>query len=488
MASDNRGEFIIFAFGLHVDMNTIKFGTDGWRAVIAKDFTVRNLARVSAAISTWLFKKYKEPSVVVGYDCRFGGKMFSETVAKVLAFKGIKVLLAPDFVTTPMVSLGVLRLDATLGIMITASHNPPEYNGLKLKGPHGGPLFESDVKNVEALIPEDNVINLETIRWEELLDQRGVEYADLESLYIEEVKKHFDIRKIVGSGLKLAFDAMHGSGQNIMPRILPGIKCLNCDVDPFFKGIPPEPLEHNLMSFSEKIRGKWKVDAGIAVDGDADRIAMMDADGRYVDSHHIMLLLIHYLAGYKKRKGKVVTGFSSTVKVEKLARHYKLPAQRVKIGFKEISEVMVEDNVLVGGEESGGISIAGTLPERDGIWMGLTLLEFMAETKKSLRTLIEEVYDIVGAFAYQRQDLKIEKDLKSRVLKNCQENVYKNFGSFKVTRVETIDGWKFFFNTSEWYMIRPSGTEPVLRTYAEAKTEQRVSEIMRAGYEAIMKS
>jgi len=469
-------------------MNTIKFGTDGWRAIIAKDFTVRNVARVSAGISNWLFKKYKEPSVVVGYDCRFGGKMFAETVAKVLAFKGIKVLLAPDFVTTPMVSLGVLRLQATLGIMITASHNPPEYNGLKLKGSHGGPLFEPDVKNVEALIPDDNIINLETIKWEGLLDQRWVEYADLENLYFDEVHQNFNIKKIINTGLKFAFDAMHGSGQNVIQKILPGIKCLNCTLDPFFRGISPEPLEHNLITLSEKIRNHWNVDAGLAVDGDGDRIAMMDDNGRYVDAHHILLLLIHYLAGYKQMKGKIVTGFSSTVKVEKLAKHYKLPVQRVKIGFKQISEVMMKENVLVGGEESGGISIAGTIPERDGIWMGLTLFQFMAETNKSLRTLIEEVYAITGAFSYQRQDLKIDKELKTRVLKKCQENAYKNFGSYKVTRIETVDGWKFFFNPNEWYMIRPSGTEPLLRTYAEAKTDERASEIMRAGYESIMKS
>ena len=469
-------------------MNAIKFGTDGWRAIIAKDFTVRNVARVSAAISNWLFKKYQDATVVVGYDCRFGGKMFSETVAKVLAFKGIKVLLAPDFVTTPMVSLGVKQLKATLGIMITASHNPPEYNGLKLKGPHGGPLFDADIKNVEALIPDDNIINLETIRWEELLDQRRVEYTDLESLYIEEIQKHFNLKKIAHSGFRFAFDAMHGAGQNVIRKIMPGIKCLNCTVDPFFKGIPPEPLEHNLITFSEKIRNNWKVDAGLAVDGDADRIAMMDHTGRYVDAHHIMLLLIHYLAGYKKLKGKVVTGFSSTVKVEKLARHYKLPVHRVKIGFKEISEVMMKENILLGGEESGGISIAGAIPERDGIWIGLTLFEFMADANKSLTTLIEEVYAITGAFTYQRQDLKIDKDLKARVLKNCKEHPYSNFGSFKVSRVESLDGWKFFFNSDEWYMIRPSGTEPVLRTYAEAKTAERVTEIMRAGYEVIMNS
>jgi len=280
---------------------------------------------------------------------------------------------------------------------------------------------------------------------------------------------------------------MHGAGQRVIKKLIPGIKCFNCTKDPFFGGIPPEPVYQNLLDFSEKIRNDWKVDVGLAVDGDADRIALFDKDGSYVDSHHVILLLIHYLAGYKKMKGKVVTGFSSTVKVEALAEHYGLQVQRVKIGFKQISQIMLKEKILVGGEESGGISIEGNIPERDGIWMGLAIWQFMAESGKSLRKLIDEIYSITGSFVFQRQDLKVPTELKNSIVKKCRENAYASFGDFKVIKIEDFDGWKFYFNDNEWYMIRPSGTEPLLRTYAEAETEQRVVEILRMGYDTIMR-
>ncbi len=467
-------------------MEKIKFGTDGWRAVIAQDFTVENVAKVSLAISTWLLRRFQEPVVVVGHDCRFGGELFAKTVAKVLALKGIKVKLAPDFVSTPMVSNGVVLLGASLGIVITASHNPADYNGLKVKGSYGGPLFDVDLKNIEDLISDDNEISLDSINWEEQLERGIIEFVDLEDIYAKHIRQSFDLSIIKNADLKLAFDAMFGSGQRSLKKILPKVKCHNCYVDPYFNGIPPEPLLHNLIDFSEKIRKSWKVDAGLAVDGDADRIAMFDAEGNYIDSHHIMLLLIHYLAGFKKLKGKIVTGFSSTVKIEKLAEHYGLDVQRVKIGFKQIAEIMLKEDVLVGGEESGGISIGGNIPERDGIWMGLTIWQFMAESGKSIRELIEEIYKITGSFAYARQDLKIDRELKTRVIRKCKEGGFTHFGEFKVEKVETLDGWKYFFNDSEWFMIRPSGTEPLLRTYAEAENEEKVQELLSKGYETLM--
>ncbi len=467
-------------------MEKIKFGTDGWRAVIAQDFTVENVAKVSLAISTWLLSRFQEPVVVVGHDCRFGGELFAKTVAKVLALKGIKVKLAPDFVSTPMVSNGVVLLEASLGIVITASHNPPDYNGIKVKGSYGGPLFDVDLKNIEDLISDDNEISLDNINWEEQLERGIIEFVDLEDLYAKHIRQSFDLSIIKEADLKFAFDAMFGSGQRALKKILPKVKCHNCYVDPYFNGIPPEPLQHNLIDFSEKIRKSWKVDVGLAVDGDADRIAMFDAEGNYIDSHHIILLLIHYLAGFKKLKGKIVTGFSSTVKVEKLADHYGLDVQRVKIGFKQIAEIMLKEDVLVGGEESGGISIGGNIPERDGIWMGLTIWQYMAESGKSIRELIEEIYKITGSFAYARQDLKIDRELKTRVIRKCKEGGFTHFGEFKVLKVETLDGWKYFFNDSEWFMIRPSGTEPLLRTYAEAENEGKVQELLHLGYETIM--
>ncbi len=467
-------------------MSKIKFGTDGWRAIIAKDFTVDNVARVAFAVSTWLFSKGQNLSVVIGFDCRFGGEMFAKTVAKVLALKGIHTYLAPEFVSTPMVSYGVLNLEADLGIIITASHNPPDYNGIKLKGSYGGPLFETDLKDIQNLIHESNEVNIETINWEDMIDQNVVEYVDLETIYIEFLKNNFNIKLIAESGLNFAFDPMFGSGQRVLRKILPGVKCSHCQKNPFFNGIPPEPVYQNLLDFAEKLKTSWKVDAGLAVDGDADRIALFDADGNYVDSHHVILLLIHYLAGYKKLKGKIVTGFSSTVKVEKLAAHYGLEVERVEIGFKKIAEVMLKEDVLVGGEESGGISIKGNIPERDGIWNGLSIFQFMAESGKSLGELINEVYKITGSFVYQRQDLKMPVELKNRIVKKCRENGFSEFGDFKVVRVEDFDGWKFYLNEDEWYMVRPSGTEPLLRTYAEGRTAERVNEILRAGYDTIM--
>ena len=194
-------------------MGKIKFGTDGWRAIIAKDFTVDDVSRAALAISTWLLSKGQNLSVVLGFDCRFGGEMFAKAVSKVLAIKGIHIYLAPEFVSTPMVSYGVVSLEADLGIIITASHNPPEYNGLKIKGSYGGPLFETELKNIENLIHETNEVNIETIQWEDLIDQNIIEYVDLESIYIEDLKHNFDLKLIKQSGLKFAFDAMFGSGQ-----------------------------------------------------------------------------------------------------------------------------------------------------------------------------------------------------------------------------------------------------------------------------------
>jgi phosphomannomutase len=256
----------------------------------------------------------------------------------------------------------------------------------------------------------------------------------------------------------------------------------------FFNNTSPEPLEKNLPDFLDFLKNDPVLKLGIAVDGDADRIALVDSGGNYIDSHHIILLLIHYLAGYKKQKGLVVTGFSSTVKVEILAAHYGLKVQRVKIGFKEISKYMIKDNVLVGGEESGGISIKGHIAERDGLWMGLTIWQWMLETGKSIEELINEIYSITGKFVFRRNDLHINKELKSRVIEKCLKGQFKSFGSYKVSRPDNLDGFKFYFDESSWLMIRPSGTEPVLRTYAEASNKETAADILKIAEEIIRNS
>ncbi|MFH2144130.1 MAG: phosphoglucomutase/phosphomannomutase family protein [Bacteroidota bacterium] len=465
----------------------IKFGTDGWRAIIAQEFTVDNVAKVSEAVARWILSEYKNPVAVVGYDCRFNGKLFAETVSKVFAVNGIKVLIPESFVSTPMISFGIKKLKANFGVVITASHNPPEYNGYKLKGEHGGPLLENDVKDIEAMIPEENEIVLESVNWDEIIAKKQVEYVDLENIYIDHLKSNFPIEKIKNSGFNFAFDAMFGSGQNVIKKLLPDVINLHCEWNPLFNFIPPEPLHRNLKEFSDFIHKNGNIDCGLAVDGDADRIALYNNEGEYVDSHHIILLLIHYLAGYKKMSGKVVTGVSSTVKIEKLCAYYKLPVQRVRIGFKDICKIMLKEDVLVGGEESGGIAVKGHIPERDGIWMGFLIWQFMTETNKSLNELINEIYEITGSFAFERRDLKITDNIKKKAVENCKNGVYKSFGSYKVTHIEEIDGYKFFFSENEWLMIRPSGTEPVLRTYAEASTKTKALDILDQAYTVISK-
>ncbi|HMP28863.1 MAG TPA: phosphoglucomutase/phosphomannomutase family protein, partial [Saprospiraceae bacterium] len=375
-------------------MSEIKFGTDGWRAIIAKEYTVENVTRVSEATAKWMLKR-KMTSAVIGYDCRFEGKMFAEYAARVLGDNGLKVYMAPNFVSTPMVSLGVVKLGANMGIVITASHNPPSYNGFKLKSSYGGPTAPSEAEEVEAIIPDVGIKNLKTIN--ELLESNSLEYVDLEEMYLKHIEQGFDLSMIQKAGKNLVFDAMFGAGQNIMKRLFPDAKLLHCEFNPSFLGRAPEPIQRNLPEISDLLKNNSNYTIGIANDGDADRIGLFDEDGNFVDSHHILLLLLYYLVEFKKLTGKVVITFSVTEKMKKLAEIYGLDCEVTKIGFKYIAEIMTKEDVLVGGEESGGLAVKGHIPERDGVWIGLMVMEFMALTGKTLKQLIQEVYAKVGS-------------------------------------------------------------------------------------------
>src|ERR1051326_3755820 len=413
-------------------MSKIKFGTDGWRAIIAQDFTVENVARVSEGTALWLKKNFKDASVVVGHDCRFAGELFAETVARVMLKHGVKVFLAEGFVSTPMVSLGALKLKASLGIIITASHNPPSYNGFKLKGHYGGPLLPEKIQEVEDLIPDKCSVDVEKVLLTEKNDL--LERVDLESMYCDHVEKNFDLAAIRNSGLNLAYDAMYGAGQNVIRRLLPNTNMLHCDYNPSFKGQAPEPIHKNLIEFSEMIKRSGKIDCGLATDGDADRIGLYDDKGNFIDSHHIILLLIQYLVEKKGFKGKVVNAFSVTPRVKKMCAYYDLPYEVVKIGFKYIAGFMISEDVLLGGEESGGIAIKGHIPERDGIWMGMVIWEYMAKSGKTLRQLIDDVYKITGSFAFERYDLHLTEEVKDRIVENCKSDKYSSFGKYKIGR------------------------------------------------------
>jgi phosphomannomutase len=460
-------------------MTKIKFGTDGWRAIIAQEFTVDNVARVSLGATEWLKQNGDKSTVVIGHDCRYAGELFAETAAMVFANAGVKVYLAKGAVSTPMVSLGTLNKKADLGVVITASHNPPSYNGYKLKGSFGGPLLPKEIQEVEDLIPETNKVDLKCIDIEDYISSGLIEYIDLETMYVEHVETNFDLDAIRNTSMNFAYDAMYGSGQDVMRRLLPDIDFLHCDHNPSFNGVAPEPIHRNLGEFSEMIKlADGEIDCGLATDGDADRIGLYDSNGDFVDSHHIILLLIKYLVEEKGMTGKVVNAFSVTPKVKKMCEHLGLEYQVVQIGFKHICGIMLEEDVLLGGEESGGIATKGHIPERDGIWMGLIIWEYMVKSGKTLEELIEGVYEIVGSFKFERIDLHLKEEEKLKIVANCEAGNYKRFGDLEVRRVETVDGFKYFFDNDEWVMIRASGTEPVLRTYAEAATNEAAFKVL----------
>lgn len=454
----------------------IKFGTDGWRAIIAKDFTVYNVARVSKGLADWLLARHEKPVVVIGHDCRFGGALFVEAATSVLCANGVKVLMADTFISTPMISMGVLKLNAHQGVVITASHNPPSYNGYKLKGPHGGPSSPKDIAAVEALIPDEVEMPAQSLAyWRE---QGLLENVALEDMYVDYLKQQFDFEALARSPFKIAYDAMYGAGQNVIRRVLPGAVLIHCDNNPGFHGQAPEPLDKNLKELANTIATTPELKIGLATDGDADRIGLYDEDGNFVDAHNIILLLIHYLHKYKGMNGKVVIAFSVTDRVKKLCAHYGLPVEVTQIGFKYISEIMVHDDVLVGGEESGGIAVKGHIPERDGIYDGLLLYQFMNDTGKTLKELCEEVYGIIGRFVYDRHDLTIDNDKKNAIIKKAADGGYTKFGKYAFTSTESIDGVKYHLDNGGWIMLRASGTEPLLRVYAEGNSKEETLDIL----------
>jgi phosphomannomutase len=459
-------------------MTQIKFGTDGWRAIIADDFTVDNVKRVAGATATWLKKEYPGPSAVIGYDCRFGGKLFAETTARVLASNGIKVFLSPDFASTPMVSLATQNKKASCGVIITASHNPPSYNGYKIKGYYGGPALPEMIEEVERQLPDQYTGSFHSL--EDLLHSGQIEYFDMEKLYREHAESKFDMNAIRKSGIRIAYDGMYGAGHRVVGQLLPDAIMFHSDFNPSFKGQAPEPILKNLKEIAEFIKKDGKVDFAFATDGDADRIGVLNSKGEFVDSHHIILMLINYLYKHKGMNGKIVNSFSCTSRIGDMCRQYGLENIVTKIGFKYICSYMIKDNVLIGAEESGGIAVANHIPERDGVWIALTLLEYMAKSGKSLENLIQEVYDTVGTFSLERYDLHVEDEEKNRIVNALKNDAYKQFGPYTVKRREDMDGFKYHLSDNEWVMMRASGTEPVLRIYAEAATHDDAIKILDA--------
>jgi phosphomannomutase len=368
----------------------IKFGTDGWRAVIADEYTFENLKKISKATAI-AFEKHPKITngIVIGYDTRFLSKEFAECSAEVFGNHGIKVKLTDSFVTTPSVSLLSRDNDLAYGVMITSSHNPAKYNGFKLKDEYGGSMGTSQLSIIEDVLKKSEGFEYGKLTFDELLNSGVVTYVPGREYYINTLRKKIDTESIKSSGVRILYDAMYGSGQGMMDGLI-NITSLRSEVNPSFGGSSPEPVLKNLTLIADTLKN-GKYDIGIVTDGDADRIAILDENGDFVDAQKTFALLLKYLIEVKKMTGGVVRGFSSSELIRKICDKYKIKLYTVPIGFKYISELMIKEDILIGAEESGGIGLKQHLPERDGIFNGMMFSEMLAVRKKKLSELIEEI-------------------------------------------------------------------------------------------------
>jgi phosphomannomutase len=459
----------------------IKFGTDGWRAVIADDYTFENLERVAQATADWLHDDYGEsPSVVIGHDTRFLGRRFAERAAQVLAEAGVHVTFADTIVSTPAVSWATQAMDCDAGIVITASHNPPEYSGYKLKAHFGGPAPPDMIAAVEDAVKPPSTLPDDLSPFEALKLGGNVALHDVRSGYLNALRTALDIDAIVQSDLRIAHDAMYGAGQGIVTELLGDdqVVPLRHEHNPAFHGVAPEPIEDRLQDLSATVADS-DCAAGLANDGDADRIGMVDENGNFVSSHRILALLVKYLYEERGLSGNVVKTFSTTHMLDKMGERYGLTVETTPIGFKHIAKKMAGGDVLVGGEESGGIAAKGHIPERDGIYIGLLIVEMMVERGKPLSALVDELLEEFGPHYNYRDDIHIREDQKESVLDRLDAGGgLDEVNGHAVQRVETLDGFKHVTDNG-WLLIRPSGTEPVLRVYSEAESPDAAEALVK---------
>ncbi len=460
----------------------IVFGTDGWRGVIARDFTFDNVQIVALATAQYAIKlDKKKASVVIGYDARFLSREFAEEAACVMASKGVVVHITDSIASTPQVSFATKQKKASVGVVITASHNPAEYNGYKLKANTGGPAFPEQIKELEtelaAIEKKRPVIKFKT--YDEYVKEKLIRPFGAKESYLRYVKRKVDMPAIQKAGLKVLFDPMHGAGIHTIKDLLPKADEIHGDYNPSFGEIDhPEPMAEYLPVLMEKVK-EGKYDVGLATDGDADRLGAVDEQGNFVDSHRVFMLLMKYLYEDKKKRGAVAKTIALTSMVNKYCEKHGIKLHELPIGFKHVSKLMATDKILIGGEESGGLGTIVHIPERDGVFNGMLLLEMMVKRKKKLSQLVDELDAEFGPHRYRRRDVRMTEKQKQDILKACARKP-KQLGRFKVTSIDTTDGYKFFVDKG-WLLIRASGTEPLLRYYAEADSLTKVNELLEEG-------
>lgn len=462
---------------------SIKFGTDGWRGLIARDFTFDNVALVAHATARYVRSIQKEgAAVVVGYDTRFLSDAFAKEAACVFAAYGITVHLTDAISSTPQVSFHTKAKKAQLGIVITASHNPPAYNGYKVKASFGGPAIPEQIARIEKELAalEGKAPKVKVPAYNDALSARTIRLFDAKESYIKYLHKKLDIGLIKKSGLKVVYDPMHGAGINFMHEVLPEAFEIHGWHNPGFGEIDhPEPIAECLAPLMRTVKNQ-KADVGLATDGDADRLGLVDETGAYVDPHRVFMLLLDYLYHEKKRRGAVVKTVSLTSMVNRFCEKHNLNLVETPVGFKYVAQLMTEGKVIIGGEESGGLGTSLHIPERDGIFNGLLIMEMMAVRKKTLKQLCDELDQTYGPHRYRRRDVHVTEAVKKAVLAACAKRPLK-IGRYNVLQIDDRDGYKFTVDGGAWLLIRASGTEPLLRFYAEASSIAKVEELLTAG-------
>ena len=465
-------------------MSAIKFGTDGWRAVIAEDFTFANVARVAqAAADYWrtLTVPGDTPRVVIGFDRRFFSDQFATCAAEVFAGNGYQVVLTPEPTPTPAVSYAVKARQAVGGVMITASHNPPSFNGFKLKSHYGGSSDPETCQAVEACVDRSPV---RTVNLAEAIRSRQVFVRDVRPEHYAAVRRLVDFPLIAKSGLRFAHDALFGVAAGCFEELLAGTTCkvttLNGAHDVLFGGINPEPVEANYGRSAAYLR-EHPHDLCLVTDGDADRVGGMDGRGGYVTTHQLICLLLRHLHVNRGGYGRVVKALTATSMVDKMCAAFGLPLVETGVGFKYICPEMIKGDVLLGAEESGGIGFPGHIPERDGIAAGLVLLEMLAMERKSLNTLLARLEKTYGPHRYGRIDTHYPLAKRAALMDYLKAHPPTRLLRSPLAEVKSFDGVKFIARDSSWLMLRGSGTEPILRIYAEAASDRAVKQLLQLG-------
>jgi phosphomannomutase len=468
----------------------IKFGTDGWRAVIAEDFTFANVARVAQATADYWKSEAQSPTsdvfgyelkIIIGFDRRFFSDRFAQTAAEIFAGNDFQVVLVPEPTPTPSVSFAVKAQRAVGGVMITASHNPPVFNGFKLKSSYGGSSDPATCQAVESFMARNPV---RSVSFNEAIRAGQISIQDVRPGHFAALKKLVNFKLIAKSKLRFAHDALFGVGAGCFERLLAGTTCkvtaLNGGHDVLFGGINPEPIDKNYTRSQEFLR-RHPHDICLVTDGDADRVGGMTGRGKVLTAHQIVCLLLHHLVVNRKGRGRVVKALTTTSMVDKMCAAYGLPLVETGVGFKYICAEMLKGGVLLGAEESGGIGFPGHIPERDGLAAGLMLLELLAIERVSVDQILAKLERQFGRHRYGRIDTRFPLEQRSALMQFLKENPPVKLLRSPLAGLKTFDGVKFIAEDSSWLMLRGSGTEPILRIYAEANSDAGVRKLLEMG-------